>query len=176
MNDYHAIQTSFNRRFRNGWSAQLNYTLGLSQTNNSPARLEHDANGNVSYRADQAAADKLLNQGNLLRHVVKANFVWDLPDIKSSASVLQALSVVANDWQLSGVFTGQSGDRYSVGYNYQTGTNTNVTGSATYAGRLSIVGDPGSGCSSNQYNQFNTGVFVAPIAGQSVGLSPARTT
>ncbi|MEO7274002.1 MAG: hypothetical protein ABI211_18545, partial [Vicinamibacterales bacterium] len=174
VNQYHAIQTSFNRRFRSGWSAQLNYTLGLSQTNNSPARLEHDANGNVVYRADQAVADELLKQGNLLRHVVKANFVWDLPDLKASTSVLRALAVATNDWQLSGVFTGQSGDRYSVGYNYQTGSNTNVTGSPTYAGRLTINGDPGSGCTSNQYSQFNTTVFVAPVAGQSVGLESGQ--
>ena len=52
-NLYHSIQSSINRRFRNGLSFGLNYTLGLSFTGNSNARLEHDANGNLRYRADQ---------------------------------------------------------------------------------------------------------------------------
>ena len=52
-NLYHSIQSSINRRFRNGLSFGLNYTLGLSFTGNSGARLEHDANGNLRYRADQ---------------------------------------------------------------------------------------------------------------------------
>src|SRR5262245_8610432 len=113
-NQYHSLQTSFNRRFRNGVSGQVNYTLGLQQSANSGARLEHDANGNLRYRTDQADADELLKQGDLRRHVLKANFVWDLPDVKSSQSVLHIVGMAVNDWQLSGVFTAGSGGRYSI--------------------------------------------------------------
>jgi hypothetical protein len=69
--------------------------------------------------------------------------------------VLRAVSLVINDWQLSGIFTGGSGARYTIGYGYQTGGgNVNITGSPNYGGRVVIVGDPGSGCSDNQYQQF----------------------
>ena len=174
VSDYHSIQTSFNRRFAHGFSGQLNYTIGLVQTTNSGARLEHDASGNVHVRADQAAADELLKQGNLRRHVFKGNFVWDLPDIKSGQSVLHAIGVVVNDWQLSGVFTGGSGDRYSVGFGYQNGgSNLNLTGSPNYGARVRIIGDPGSGCSDNQYKQFNTAAFAGPLPG-SVGLESGQ--
>ena len=46
-NTYHSIQTSVNRRFRNGFSLGLNYTLGLSNTGTAgnPVRLEHHPDG-----------------------------------------------------------------------------------------------------------------------------------
>ena len=45
--------------------------------------------------------------------------------------------------------------------------NQNVTGSPSYAPRIPISGDPGSGCSSNQYAQFNTAAFTVPAASAS---------
>ena len=38
----------------------------------------------------------------------------------------------------------------------------NLTGSPSYAARIKITGDPGSGCSSDPYKQFNTGAFSGP--------------
>ena len=44
---------------------------------------------------------------------------------------------IANDWQLSGVFTGGSGAPYDVTYSYQTaGANVNLTGSPNYRARI----------------------------------------
>ena len=152
-----SIQTAFNRRFRDGISFGVNYTLGLRFNSNTftPVRLEHGADGGYGSRADQAEFNELMKQDNLRRHVGKANFVWDLPDL-GTGSGGRLLAAVVNDWQLSGIFTAASGSRYSVGYSYQNdGSNVNLTGSPDYAARVSIVGDPGSGCSSNQYAQFN---------------------
>jgi hypothetical protein len=174
-NKYHSIQTSFNRRFTNGLSFNLNWTLGLKNDTNAGARLEHAADGTLRYRADQAEADRLLGRGQLQRHTIKGNFVWDLPDLQRHSGVAsQLLSALANNWQLSGIITGQSGDRYTVGYSYQSGiTNVNITGSPNYGGRVVISGDPGSGCSSNQYKQFNTEAFSGPRPG-SVGLESGQ--
>ncbi len=101
--------------------------------------------------------------------------MWDLPDINDpSGAATKVLAAVTNDWQLSGIYTGQSGDRYSIGYGYQSGGgNVNVTGSPNYGGRVLITGDPGSGCSDNQYQQFNTGAFSGPPIG-SVGLESGQ--
>src|SRR5262249_19611532 len=54
---YHSLQANLNRRFRNGFSFGFNYVLSLSFTGNTGLvqRLQHDANGNVSIRSDQAA-------------------------------------------------------------------------------------------------------------------------
>jgi hypothetical protein len=81
---------------------------------------------------------------------------------------------VVNNWQVSGLFTGGSGNRYDLGYNYQSGIGqVNITGSPDYNGRVVINGDLGKGCSSNQSLQFNTAAVAGPQYG-SVGLESGR--
>src|SRR5690606_3502993 len=76
---YQSVQTSFNRRFRNGLSFGINHTLSLAFTGNTglPLRLEHAADGSYSVRADQADYEALMNDIGIQRHIVKANAVWD---------------------------------------------------------------------------------------------------
>jgi hypothetical protein len=45
----------------------------------------------------------------------------------------------------------------------------NLTGSPSYPARIRVIGDPGGGCSGNQYAQFNTAAFAGP-AYNSLGL------
>jgi hypothetical protein len=172
---YHSLQTSFNRRFRNGLQFGLNYTLGLSYTGDvvTPLRLQHAADGSFSIRADQAEQDELMKQMPLRRHTIKGSFVWDMPDLDRSGG-LKALSYVTNDWQLSGIFTAGSQLPYEITYSYQTGgENINLTGSPSYAARTVLTGDPGSGCRSDEYAQFDTSVFRGPTYG-SLGLESGR--
>jgi hypothetical protein len=174
--NYHSLQLSFTRRFRNGISWGFNDTIGLSSRGSTAARLQHNADGTVGYRSDQAQADDLL-QVDPLRHIMKANFVWDLPDLKSSEGALRAVGFVVNDWQLSGIWTASSQPNanppshpYAVNYSYQGGgSSVNLTGSPDYGARVRIVGDPGSGCSNDPYRQFNTAAFQGPLP-NSVGL------
>jgi hypothetical protein len=79
---YHSIQASLNRRFRNGLQFGLNYTWGLSYTGTTitPLRLQHAADGSFTIRADQAEQDELMKNMGLQAHTLKASFVWDLPD------------------------------------------------------------------------------------------------
>ena len=52
---------------------------------------------------------------------------------------------------------------YDLNYSYQNnGGNANLTGSPDFGPRIVFVGDPGSGCSSNQYNQFNVKSVTGP--------------
>jgi hypothetical protein len=82
--------------------------------------------------------------------------------------------MVANDWQLSGILSSGSDVPYDISYSYQTGgDNVNLTGSPSYGARVKILGDTGSGCSSNQYQQFNPGAFGGPTYG-SLGLESGR--
>ena len=172
---HHSLQLSFTRRFRNGISWGFNDTIGLASTGSTAARLQHNADGSVTYRSDQAEADKLM-QVDPIRHIIKANFVWDLPDMASTSAPLRALGYVINDWQLSGIWTATTGSinpltsPYAVGFSYQSGgSSVNLTGSPDYGARVRIVGDPGSGCSSDPYRQFNTSAFQGPLT-NSVGL------
>ena len=172
---YHSIQMALNRRFRDGFSAGLNWTIGLSTTSNRglQTRLDH-ANGTWSIRADQEQYEEQNRNAGNLRHVIKGNFVYDLPDLPSPSPALRAIGVVVNDWQLSGVVTAGSGDQYSVGFQYANGgSSINLTGSPTYPAKVLITGDPGAGCNDNQYTQFNTAAFAGPTY-PSVGLESGR--
>jgi hypothetical protein len=167
---YQSIQTSFNRRFSGGISFGFNHTLSLVYRGNTgvPLRLEHLADGSYVPRADQDAYEDLMEDLGLQRHLVKANVVWDLPDFHGDSGARRVLSAVLNDWQLSGVLTAGTGDPYDLTYSYNSGGNAvNLTGSPDYpnngtGARIVYVGDPGSGCSSNQYAQFNTASVAGP--------------
>jgi hypothetical protein len=166
---YHSVQLSFQRRFTNGLSFGFNDTISLYDRQNAGARLQHGPDGAFSYRPDQAEANALF-QTDPIRHIMKGNFIWDLPDVKSDQSSLRAIGLLVNDWQLSGIWTATTSAPYTVGFSYQSGgSNVNLTGSPDYAARVRVVGDPGSGCNDDVYRQFNTSAFQGPLVG-SVGL------
>jgi hypothetical protein len=166
---------SVNRRFRDGVSFGLNDTWVLYDHQVAAARLQHNADGSFAFRADQDQANELFGTFVPTKHIIKGNFVWDLPDLKMSAPTFKAIGLVINDWQLSGVWTASTGGlvvstnnpaggAYNVGYAYSSGGgNVNITGSNDFAGRVRIVGDPGSGCSSDMYRQFNASAFAGPL-------------
>jgi hypothetical protein len=184
--EYHSIQTSLNRRFQNGLAFGTNYTLGLSLKGNTglQSRLQHAADGTISIRADQAEYEKLNENLALQRHVIKSYAVWDLPNAPERFGYVGRY--LLNDWQISGVLTAgsayqpligtnnQTNGRYDLTYTYQTlGGSVNLTGSPDYGARIVYVGDPGSGCSDDQYRQFNAASVTGPQYG-SVGLESGR--
>jgi hypothetical protein len=141
---------------------------------NAGARLQHNADGTYSERPDQAEADKLLGNYVGTRQTFKGNFVWDLPDIPTTGnSGLKIAGLVLNDWQLSGVWTANTGTAYNVGISYASGGNVNVTGSPNFGGRVRITGPIGAGCSSDPYRQLTYSGFAAPEIG-SVGLESGQ--
>jgi hypothetical protein len=101
---------------------------------------------------------------------MKGNFVWDLPDLRSTAPALHAIGLLINDWQFSGVWTASTANPYTVGFNFQSGGGSvNLTGSPDYGARIRLLGDPGAGCSGDIYRQFDAAAFGGPLVG-SVGL------
>jgi hypothetical protein len=105
--------------------------------------------------------------------VIKINGVWNSPDVQSMGPVVRAL---ARDWQVSGIWTGTSGAAYDLGYSYQAdGTNVNITGSPDWAGRMILLPGLGSGCSDNQYAQFNASAAKGP-GYNSVSMESGRNT
>jgi hypothetical protein len=178
---FHSLQLSLNRRFRDGVSFGLNDTWVLYDHAIAGARLQHNPDGSFSFRDDQQKANDMLAAVIPNKHIIKGNFVWDLPDVQGNSSALKAISLVLNDWQLSGVWTASTGGiavnpfgAYNVAFGYTSGgASVNLTGSPDYAARVRIVGDPGSGCSSNPYKQFNTAAFQGPSTNSDGLESPA---
>jgi hypothetical protein len=163
---YHSIQLSFRRRFQRGISLGFNDTISLYDRQQSGARLQHDAAGVYAFRADQGAAEALLGVNQPSTHIMRGTFVWDMPDLRGREGALRVASYVLNDWQLSGIWSGATGSGYTVGYSYQSGgSSQNLTGSPDYGARIRLVGDPGSGCSSDPYRQFTAEAFQGPLVG-----------
>ena len=81
-------EPGLNRRFRAGVQFGVNYTLGLSNTGNTglQQRLEHAPDGTISMRADQQAYEELNKTLSFDRHLLKANFVWDFPDLEADTT------------------------------------------------------------------------------------------
>ena len=106
---------------------------------------------------------------------------WNLPDVPSALGRVGAVPAErlaalrrADGGVGATVNDNQPGGRYDLTYNYQNnGTTMNLTGSPDYAARIVYVGDPGSGCSSDQYRQFNTAAVTGPTY-SSVGLESGR--
>jgi hypothetical protein len=184
---YHSIQTSLNRRFRNGLQFGVNYTYSISFTGDAGTatsvivgnpgiglRLQHNPDGSYSVRADQAQYETLMKDMGNRPHTLKVNAVWALPKLSTDSPALKALGYVVNDWQLSGVLTAGSAAKYDATFVYNAnGAPINLTGSSSYNGRIMITGDPGNGCSSNPYAQFKTAAFSGPTYG-SLGLESGR--
>jgi len=171
---YHSMQVALNRRFRNGFLFGVNYTYGISFSGNTglQKRLQHASDGSVSVRPDQADYEKLLNKLDRRPHILRANAVWDFPNAPSGLGRIGA--AVLNDWQIAGVLSAGSAPAYDLTYTYQNnGSNKNLTGSPDYGARIVYVDNPGSGCSSDQYAQFNRAAVTGPTYG-SVGLESGR--
>jgi hypothetical protein len=86
---FHSLQMSMQRRFRSGISGGFNYTLSLSDRSNegTDLRLQHGPDGSLSVRSDQDQYEELMENAGLIRHVLKANFVWELPGLSYSGNV-----------------------------------------------------------------------------------------
>jgi hypothetical protein len=165
---YHSIQVSLNRRFRNGFSIGANYTYGISLKGNTGITQRYTyTNGIPTLWSGEAAYEKLLSTLDPIPHFLKVNTTWAIPGVSGRGGFLH---VITSDWQISGILTAQSGSAYSLGYSYQTaGGSVNITGSPDFGGRVVLGNNLGSGCSSNQFSQFNTAAVTGPTYG-SVGM------
>ena len=158
---YNSLQTSFNRRFKN-------YTFGKAMGTSS-ADLPIMTNVNALGAQRNDGNNRKANYAPLdidRRHTFVSNFVWQLPHANAGRMV----NSVLNDWQLSGVFRAGSGAPYTVTYSIPGITAKNLTGAeGLESARVVITGDPGSGCGSDPYKQFNAAAFTIPQPG-SIGL------
>ncbi len=165
---YHSLQMNVNRRFRNGFLFGVNYTYGFFFEGNTglQQRYQHAADGSISVRSDEAAYEELNKTLDARPHLIVANGVWSIKGTTDGNAVVRALT---NDWQLSGVLRAGSGAAYSLGYSYQSqGNPVNITGSPDYTGRVYLLDGLGSGCSDNQYAQFNASAVRGPGYGSTM--------
>lgn len=163
---YHSIQLALNRRLSNGLALGFNDTIGLYDRQTVAPRLQHNADGTISTRADQAKAEELLGNNNPQRHVMRATFVWQTPKMAGGSTTRKFVGHLVSDWTIAGILSAASGTAYIVTPSYTSnGANVNLTGSPDFAARVVVAGDPGEGCSSDPLKQFNTAAFSGPQPG-----------
>lgn len=148
---YHSLQTKFDKRFADGFLLTTSYTLGRSIN-----YWQGDSNGGITTPADVPRSRGRTEYDR--RHSYVQSFVYQIPVGKQARWLRSGPSSwILGDWQVSGIFTAQSG----IPINFTTNAaslrapgNTqrpNVTGTPT------VLGGIGAG---NLW--FDTSRFSAP--------------
>ena len=167
--NYHSLQTSVNRRFKKG------LLLGVTHTWSKALGTQGaDLPGINSFGAPRIDNNnRLANYGPQdfdRRQNFNINWVYELP----KATRNRGLGLALNDWQISGIYRYQTGAPYNISYTIPGLSGYGVTGTQqNEGGRIVLVGNPGSGASSDPYRQFNTAAFTTPGLG-SLGLESGR--
>jgi hypothetical protein len=163
--NYHSLQTSLSRRFENGLMFSVFYVWSKNLTVNND-----DFAGGVPYAGDEAKIkqyDYSYSQWDRPQNFV-VNFIYQTPKVAEGV-----MGVIANNWQVSGIFRWASGRPYTVGFSIPGVGNANLSGSDNPAARIVVTCDPGSGSSGDPYKQLDTSCFGPPQPG-SQGLESAR--
>jgi Carboxypeptidase regulatory-like domain/TonB-dependent Receptor Plug Domain len=164
--NYHALQTSVTRRFDAGFMFSGFYVwskaLGINSTDFSAGVP------NLSEEETRALDYSYLDYDR--PHNVVINFIYQSPTVTTS----KALGILANEWQVSGVYRWTSGRPYGVGYSIPGIGAANLTGTdGNPNARIVLTCDPGSGWSGDPYNQLDTSCFAPPQPGSN-GNESAR--
>jgi hypothetical protein len=165
--NYHSLQTQVQKRLSANSMVNVSYTWSHGLTTDPTDRSTGGAN------LPQVTGDLRSNYGPTVadrRHVLTANFVWEIPWTHSLQGVAKH---VLDGWQFSGVQTFQTGLPLTAvlgngGCASGTGASCNdPTGSGCLLGasplgcRPNLIGNPNSGTST--YAQwFNLAAFAVP--------------
>jgi hypothetical protein len=173
--DYHAFQLSLNKRFSRGLAYQVAYTYSKSL----------DENDGWFGAEGKNVADPYNPRGSLspagwdIPQYLTVNANYELPFGKGKqfSSSNHTVDYIVGNWQMNGILTVRSGQRYSVQYSGGDQANTGNAGWAGYE-QADLVGDPNSGTCPNgahvhtQYCWFNTNAFAPPAFGSFGSLRP----
>lgn len=168
--NYNSVQASLNRRFKDGLQLNVSYSYSKAM-----GTVSNDNNNNLT-SFDTPRIDGNQHQANWgpldfdRPHNFIGSFVWEIPKTHSTG----VLGQVLNNWQISGVYRYQSGQPYNLTVAIPGIGSQNLLGTATTApARVVLIGDPGSGNSSDPYRQFNTAAVTIPKPG-TLGLDSGR--
>jgi hypothetical protein len=130
--NYHSLQATAQRRFRQGLS------LGAAYTWSKALGTASDVEGNfINIICSRCFDYRILSFDRT--HNLVINYLWDLPKLKTDNKLLKSL---ANNWQVTGITTFQSGVPTELGFGIpDIDVNQRITGSWTEGPRLVLTGD-----------------------------------
>ncbi len=169
--NYHSLQTQLQKRFSGNSLVNVSYTWSHGLTTDPADRSTGGA------ALPQVTGDFRGNYGPTVadrRHVLTANFVWDLPWHRNQQGLV---GHVLGGWEVAGIQTFQTGlPLTAVLGNGACGIGApnciDPTGSGCLLGasplgcRPNLVGDPNSGAPHTIASWFNASAVVAPAATQ----------
>jgi hypothetical protein len=164
--DYKALQTSITRRFDRGFMVSGFWVWSKAQGINSTDFAAGVPN--LSAAETRRLDYSLLDYDRT--HNFTINAIYQIPSVTSS----RGLGYLVNDWQLSGVYRWTSGRPYAVNFSIPGIGAANLTGTdGNPNARIALSCDPGTGWSSDPYQQFtNTGCFAPPQPGSKGDETP----
>jgi hypothetical protein len=157
--DYDSLQVSATKRYAQGYTLQLAYTLSNTR--------DHNSSGPNTAMAPQNPADPEAEWAFAdyhRRHVLRVNGMWELPRMEQRAAAVRHL---LGGWRLAGIMSALSGAPFTV----ISGADVALLGPSRGLGsqRPNLVGDPeGDGDRSRQERiaqYFNTAAFARPATG-----------
>jgi hypothetical protein len=162
--NYNALQGGVTRRFDKNYMFSAFYVWSKALTINND-----DFSAGWPFTTDDATLRHYdYSYANFDRpHNFVLNAIYHTPHVKEGIT-----GVVANDWQISGVYRYTSGRPYGIGYSIPDISSINLTGS-DYGARVVVTCNPGGGSSSDPYKQIDTSCFSPPQPG-SKGDESAR--
>lgn len=158
--NYHGLQSQLQKQFRGNTQINVSYTWSHTLT---------------TYQADRTTGNIMPLQGHIQdnnygpgigdrRHVVTANFVWELPWLKEQH---RAAGKILGGWQVSGIQTFQTGLPATVSSRQLLDpTGADCLGPSPCAFRANQVGDPNSNEPHSFEGWFNGSAFADPTVGQ----------
>lgn len=158
--NYNALQAQLQRRFHGNSLLNISYTWSHSLT---------------TYQADRTIGNIMPLQGHIRdnnygpgiadrRHVLTANFVWDLPFFRQQQGVA---GHVLGGWEVSGIQTFQTGLPGTVSSNQSIDpTGADCLGPSPCSFRANQGGDPNANAPLSYEAWFNAAAFTNPVAGQ----------
>jgi Carboxypeptidase regulatory-like domain/TonB-dependent Receptor Plug Domain len=164
--NYHALQTSVTRRFDAGFMFSGFYVWSKALGINND-----DFSAGIPNLSEEETKRRDYSYLTYDRpHNFVLNAIYQTPSVTAS----KALGLLANDWQLSGVYRWTSGRPYGVGFSIPGINAANLTGTdGNPNARIVLTCDPGRGWSGDPYRQFDTSCFAPPQPG-STALESAR--
>ncbi len=166
--NYNSMQVGLQRRFVRRFFSQISYTW-------SRAMGVTAGNDTDFVRID--AFNKAANYGPLgfsRKHNLAVNAIYELPNLSRYANNNKVVGFFGDHWQISGIYTFQSGTPYGVGFSIPGGIgNAQLTGSNTEGARVRVQGNAGLGTTSDPYRQLTSSAFTPPVPG-SLGLESGR--
>ncbi|HEY7353213.1 MAG TPA: carboxypeptidase regulatory-like domain-containing protein, partial [Terriglobales bacterium] len=157
--NYNALQTQVQKQFSGNTTINISYTWSHALT---------------TYVADRSTGSIMPVQGHLRdnnygpgigdrRHVLTANFVWEIPWLKNQPGFL---GHVLGGWEFSGIQTFQTGLPGNVTQAVFDPTGAGCLGPSPCSLRPNQVSDPNSGAPHTFEHWFSQSAFATPSVGQ----------